>query len=132
MSVVGRLAPSPTGSLHLGNVRTFLWAWLSARAQGGRVLLRIEDLDTPRVKPGTSEKMIDDVRWLGFTWDGEIEVQSSRRDHYRRVFDQLRDRIFPCRCTRGEIAAAASAPHGDEHELRYPGTCRQGTPPGEA
>jgi glutamyl-tRNA synthetase len=124
MSVTGRLAPSPTGSLHLGNIRTFLWAWLSARAQGGRVLLRIEDLDTPRVKPGTSEKLIDDLRWLGFDWDGEIVVQTARREAYRAVFERLKDRVFPCRCTRGEIAAAASAPHQDEHEVRYPGTCR--------
>ena len=72
MTVVGRLAPSPTGSLHVGNVRTFLWAWLSARSQGGRVLFRVEDLDTPRVKEGVVSKMIDDLRWLGFDWDGEI------------------------------------------------------------
>jgi len=124
MTATGRLAPSPTGALHLGNVRTFLWAWLSARAQRGRVLLRIEDLDTPRVKPGTAEKMLDDLRWLGFDWDGEVVVQTARREHYRAAFERLQGRLFPCRCTRGEIAAAASAPHGDEHELRYPGTCR--------
>ena len=124
MTLVGRLAPSPTGSLHLGNVRTFLWAWLSARAQGGRVLLRIEDLDTPRVKPGTAEKMIDDLRWLGFDWDGPVVVQTARREHYRTVFAKLTGRIYPCRCTRGEIAASASAPNEGDHELRYPGTCR--------
>ncbi len=124
MTVVGRLAPSPTGSLHLGNVRTFLWAWLSARAQGGRVLLRVEDLDTPRVKPGSAERMIDDLRWLGFDWDGPVEVQTARREHYRRVFGRLAGRIYPCKCTRGEIAASASAPHEGDHELRYPGTCR--------
>jgi glutamyl-tRNA synthetase len=124
MTVVGRLAPSPTGSLHLGNVRTFLWAWLSARSQGGRVLLRVEDLDTPRVKPGTIEKMIDDLRWLGFDWDGGIEIQSRRRDHYRRIFSRLEGTIYPCRCTRAEIAAQESAPHEGEAEVRYPGTCR--------
>lgn len=124
MTVVGRLAPSPTGSLHLGNVRTFLWAWLSARAQGGRVLLRVEDLDTPRVKPGTAEKMIDDLRWLGFDWDGPVEVQTARRELYRRCFERLAGNVYPCRCTRGEIAASASAPHEGDHELRYPGTCR--------
>lgn len=121
MTVVGRLAPSPTGALHLGNVRTFLWAWLSARAQGGRILLRVEDLETPRVKPGAADRMIDELRWLGFDWDGEVEVQSRRRDYYRQVFDRLRPRLFPCRCTRGDFAAA---PHEGDHELRYPGTCR--------
>ena len=124
MSVVGRLAPSPTGSLHLGNVRTFLWAWLSARSQGGRVLLRIEDLDTPRVKPGTVEKMIDDLHWLGLDWDGEVEIQSRRRDYYREIFKRLEGTIYPCRCTRTEIAALACAPHEGDQEIRYPGTCR--------
>src|SRR6185503_8782421 len=62
--IVGRLAPSPTGSLHLGNARTFLWAWLSVRARGGRVLMRVEDLDTPRVKPGVVDRMLDDLRCL--------------------------------------------------------------------
>lgn len=124
MTVVGRLAPSPTGSLHAGNVRTFLWAWLSARSQGGRVLLRVEDLDTPRVKPGVVEKMIDDLRWLGFDWDGPVEVQSARREHYREAHARLAGRIFPCRCTRAELAAAQSAPHEGDAEPRYPGTCR--------
>lgn len=124
MSAVGRLAPSPTGSLHAGNVRTFLWAWLSARAQGGRVLLRVEDLDQPRVKPGVVERMIDELRWLGFDWDGPVEVQSARRARYRAVFERLRGRIFPCRCTRAELAAAQSAPHEGDAEPRYPGTCR--------
>ena len=104
MTVVGRLAPSPTGSLHVGNVRTFLWAWLSARSQGGQVLLRVEDLDTPRVREGIVPKMIDDLRWLGFDWDGEVSVQSERREHYKAVFGKLAGRIYPCKCTRGDIA----------------------------
>jgi glutamyl-tRNA synthetase len=127
MGVVGRLAPSPTGSLHVGNARTFLWAWLSARSAGGRVLLRIEDLDTPRAKPGVVERLIDDLCWLGFDWDGPVEVQSRRRDLYRAVFERLRPRLFPCRCTRAELAAARSAPHEGDAEPRYPGTCRAGT-----
>lgn len=132
MTVVGRLAPSPTGSLHVGNVRTFLWAWLSARSQRGRVILRVEDLDTPRVKEGVVPKMIDDLRWLGFDWEGEIAVQSDRRAIYREVFAKLDGRIYPCRCTRGDIAAAQSAPHDGDQEPRYPGTCRSFAGPGIA
>ena len=105
--IVGRLAPSPTGSLHLGNVRTFLWAWLSVRSQGGRVLMRIEDLDTPRVKPGSVEGLLDDLRWLGLDWDGEVEVQSRRRAHYAAVFEKLRPLLYPCGCTRADLAAAS-------------------------
>ncbi|HEY3324905.1 MAG TPA: tRNA glutamyl-Q(34) synthetase GluQRS [Planctomycetota bacterium] len=132
--VVSRLAPSPTGSLHIGNVRTFLWAWLSARAQGGRVILRVEDLDTPRVKPGVIEKMLDDLRWLGLDWDNgpgvtthENFVQSQRREHYQRVHARLlaENAIYPCVCTRAELAAAQSAPHEGDVEPRYSGTCRE-------
>lgn len=132
MTVVGRLAPSPTGSLHVGNVRTFLWAWLSARSRRGRVLLRVEDLDTPRVKEGVVPKMVDDLRWLGFDWDGEISVQSDRRALYRDVFAKLDGKVYPCRCTRGDIAAAQSAPHDGDQEPRYPGTCRSFGGPGIA
>jgi glutamyl-tRNA synthetase len=130
MTAVGRLAPSPTGSLHLGNVRTFLWAWLSARAQGGRVLMRVEDLDTPRVKPGVVERMLDDLRWLGLDWDGEPVVQSGRRAAYREAHARLAGAIYPCRCTRAEIEAAQSAPHEGDPEPRYPGTCRGNAVPG--
>jgi glutamyl-tRNA synthetase len=132
MTVIGRLAPSPTGSLHVGNVRTFLWAWLSARAQGGRVLLRVEDLDTPRLREGVVPKMIDDLRWLGFDWDGDVAVQSERRAHYKDVFARLSGKVYPCRCTRGDIAAAQSAPHEGDQEPRYPGTCRSFGGPGIA
>lgn len=127
-AVISRLAPSPTGALHLGNVRTFMCAWLSARAQGGQVLMRIEDLETPRVKAGAAEKMLDDLRWLGFDWDGPIAVQSQRRHYYFDMYRELYRKfvIYPCVCTRSEIlAASAGAPQmGGEHELRYPGTCR--------
>src|SRR5207249_120349 len=118
----------PTGSLHLGNVRTFLWAWLSAKAQGGRILLRIEDLESPRVKPGVTEKMLDDLRWLGLSWDESPDenTQSRRREYYAKVHAQLLalGAIYPCVCTRGDIAAAQSAPHEGDTELRYPGICR--------
>ena len=126
--IVGRLAPSPTRSLHLGNARSFLWAWLSARARGGRVLLRIEDLDTPRVKPGALGAIEEDLRWLGLDWDGAVEVQSRRRAHYQRVFERIKPFIYPCGCTRADLAAAASAPHEGEAEVRYPGTCRDRAP----
>ena len=133
-TLVSRLAPSPTGALHLGNIRTFLWAWLSARAQGGRVIMRVEDLDSPRVKAGVTEKMLDDLKWLGFDWDEGPAgcVQTERRAYYRDIHEKLRalNAIYPCVCTRGDIAAAQSAPHEDdpnpnaEGELRYPGICR--------
>jgi glutamyl-tRNA synthetase len=126
--IVGRLAPSPTGSLHLGNARTFLWAWLSARARGGRVLLRIEDLDTPRVKPGAVEAIEEDLRWIGLDWDGPVEIQSRRRAFYAAIFERLKSHLYPCGCTRADLAAAASAPHEGETELRYPGTCRDRAP----
>jgi glutamyl-tRNA synthetase len=125
MATIGRLAPSPTGALHLGNVRTFLWAWLSARSQDGRVLMRVEDLDTPRVREGVVPKMLDDLRWLGFDWDGDVVVQSERRALYKSIVDRLAGKIYPCRCTRGDIAAAQSAPHEGDQEPRYPGTCRE-------
>lgn len=120
--IVGRLAPSPTGSLHLGNVRTFLWAWLSVRAQGGRMILRIEDLETTRVKPGTAERLIDDLAWLGFDWDEGPHFQTQRRELYRSMFPRLE--AYPCGCTRADLAMAA--PH--EEEPRYPGTCRDHPP----
>jgi glutamyl-tRNA synthetase len=114
--------------LHLGNARTFLWAWLSARAQGGRVLLRIEDLDTPRVKGGAIEAIEEDLRWIGLDWDGPVEVQSRRRAYYANVFERLKDRLYPCGCTRADLAKIASAPHEGDAEPRYPGTCRNRVP----
>ncbi len=126
--MVGRLAPRPTGVLHLGNARTFLLAWLSVRARGGNVLLRIEDIDGPRVKPGAGEQAIEDLRWLGLDWDGEVVVQSARTDEYRRAAQRLVEAglAYPCVCSRSEVEAAASAPH-EGHGLDgpvYPGTCR--------
>ncbi|MEZ6038285.1 MAG: tRNA glutamyl-Q(34) synthetase GluQRS [Planctomycetota bacterium] len=126
-TVVGRLAPSPTGVLHLGNARTFLLAWLSARTRGGTVVLRIEDIDGPRVKAGAAEQTIEDLRWLGLDWDGEVIVQSGRREHYRAAADRLvaQGLAYPCVCTRKEVDEAASAPHevGLDGPV-YPGTCR--------
>jgi glutamyl-tRNA synthetase len=125
-TAVGRLAPSPTGSLHLGHARSFLLAWWHARSRGGRIVLRLEDLDGDRVKPGMTEQAIADLEWLGLDWDGDVVVQSRRKDRLDAAVASLLERglAYPCVCTRGEIAASQSAPHADSGEIRYPGTCR--------
>ena len=121
---IGRLAPSPTGALHLGNARTFMIAWLRARSQGGRLVFRMEDLDHPRDKPGAAAAAVEDLKWLGFDWDEEY-VQSERKDLYREALERLhRDgRVYPCVCSRKDVENAQSAPHAGE-QLFYPGTCR--------
>ena len=118
----GRFAPSPTGDLHLGNARTALLSWLWARAAQGRYSLRVEDLDAPRVRPGLAERQLDELRWLGLHWDGEPLYQSQRTAAYEAALTRLD--VYECFCSRAEIAASASAPHGDEGP-RYPGTCRE-------
>lgn len=125
--VVGRLAPSPTGSLHLGHARTFLLAWWHARARGGRVLLRIEDLDRERVKPGMLEECLATLTWLGLDWDGEPLVQSREPEPARAALAELvaRGLAYGCDCSRKDIERAASAPQEGDGELRYPGTCRE-------
>lgn len=176
LPVVGRLAPSPTGALHLGNARSFLLAWLSVRQQHGQLWLRVEDIDSPRVKPWAVQSTLDDLRWLGIDWDIGPEqlpseppgsalsasdppagqgvdaeaagsdsaaakadahthfsvetIQSRRLPRYRQVLEQLiaAGCVYPCTCSRSEVAQAASAPH--ENSLAtlegpiYPGTCR--------
>src|SRR3954470_4842949 len=122
-----RLAPSPTGALHLGNARTFLVNWALARQRGWNIILRVEDLDGPRVKPGAAAEAIDILGWLGVDWDEGPYYQREDLSPYRAAIGALAAQgdIYPCQCTRREIEAASlSAPHGDEHELRYPGTCR--------
>jgi len=123
---VGRLAPSPTGALHLGNARTFLLAWLSIRSRGGTLLLRVEDIDGPRVKAETVMQALDDLRWLGLDWDGEPVRQSERLPQYERAAAALvaAGRAYPCVCSRREVELAASAPHAGEEGPAYPGTCR--------
>lgn len=123
--IVGRLAPSPTGAQHVGNARTYLIAWLSARSRGGQVRLRIEDIDSPRVKPGATEQACDDLRWLGLDWDGEPVVQTRRLIHYEHALRllQKQERVYPCTCTRGDIDRAGSAPHLEHEGPVYPGTC---------
>ena len=122
---VGRLAPSPTGALHLGNVRTFMVAWLRARQSGGTVILRTEDLDHPKHKAGAAAQAIEDLRWLGFDWDEEY-VQSERIPLYAEALEMLHSKglAYPCVCSRKDVEAAQSAPHeGDQ--LHYPGICRE-------
>ena len=118
----GRYAPSPTGDLHLGNLRTAVLAWLFARSTGRRFLLRIEDLDAGRVRPGIAERQTADLVALGLDFDPPTLLQSGRTDAYAAALARLAGRTFECFCTRREIAEAASAPHG--RTPRYPGTCR--------
>jgi glutamyl-tRNA synthetase len=121
-----RLAPSPTGALHLGNARTFLVNWLLARQLNWKMLLRIEDLDGPRVKPDADRQLIDDLRFLGLDWDEGPIYQSARTEAYRAPIDPLVNKglAYPCVCTRREIDLAQSAPHADDGSAIYPGTCR--------
>ncbi len=131
----GRLAPSPTGALHLGNARSFLIAWLSVRSRGGSLLLRMEDLDHPKVKPGSAQQALDDLHWLGLDWDEGPDMggpfapytQSERIPAYRGALDELRVRrlVYPCVCSRSDVEAAQGAPHPGEDGTRYPGTCRE-------
>jgi len=146
----GRYAPTPSGPLHAGNLRTALLAWLLARRAGGAFTLRVEDLDRPRVRPGATGAMLDDLRWLGLDWDEGPDAggphapytQSERDALYAERLRRLQDRglVYPCYCSRADIARAASAPHGyapgHPHAMdsaasgetgegpRYPGTCR--------
>jgi len=120
---VGRYAPSPTGDLHLGNARTALIAWLWARRAGGRFLLRFEDLDTGRVRPGCADEQARSLAWLGLDWDGEPVSQSARIDHYERALASLHEVLYECFCSRADVRRAASAPHGPDGPL-YAGLCR--------
>jgi glutamyl-tRNA synthetase len=125
-TVVGRLAPSPTGWLHLGHARSFLAAWWSARGAGGQVVLRIEDLDSSRTRPEFVEGILRDLEWLGLDWDGPVWMQSERREAHREALNRLvgQGQAYPCTCTRKDIQQASSAPHGADGELVYPGTCQ--------
>jgi glutamyl-tRNA synthetase len=135
MTYRGRFAPSPTGPLHLGNARTALLAWLAARAAGGRLVMRVEDLDRPRVRAGLEARILEELRWLGLGWDEGPELggrlgpyrQSERGDRYHAALGRLRQagHAYPCFCSRAEVAAASQAPHGPADDgPRYPGTCR--------
>jgi glutamyl-tRNA synthetase len=130
----GRFAPSPTGDLHLGGACTALCAWLAARAAGGSFIVRMEDLDLPRVVDGASARILQDLRWLGLDWDEGPDIggplgpytQSARTHLYQQALGQLTaaSLTYPCDCSRSEIARVASAPHPGEDGPPYPGTCR--------
>src|SRR5262244_813068 len=121
----GRFAPSPTGTLHLGNLRTGLLAWLFARSQDARHLVRMEDLDTGRVRERFYDEQLHDLAALGLDWDGPVVRQSERLDLYEHAVGVLREHglVYECWCTRAEIREAASAPHDGVPEGAYPGTC---------
>jgi len=130
----GRYAPTPSGPLHLGNLRTALLAWLLARHAGGVFVLRMEDLDRARVRAGAADAALVDLRWLGLDWDEGPDrggphapyTQSERPGRYADALQRLADAdlVYPCYCSRADIARAASAPHAGEEGPRYPGTCR--------
>lgn len=129
MQVTGRFAPSPSGRMHLGNVLCALLAWLSARRQGGRYLLRIEDLDEMRCPRSYADLIMDDLRWLGLDWDGEVPYQSARTVLYEQYEGILREKglLYPCFCSRAALHAA-SAPHLSDGRVVYAGTCRDLSP----
>jgi glutamyl-Q tRNA(Asp) synthetase len=124
---VTRFAPSPTGLLHLGHAYAALFAWRRARAAGGRFLLRLEDIDPSRCRPDYAAAIEQDLRWLGLDWDGPIRVQSAHLAEYQTALADLagRDLLYPCFCSRADIAQAAAAPHAaPDGGAVYPGTCR--------
>jgi glutamyl-tRNA synthetase len=127
VSADGRFAPSPTGTLHVGNLRTALVAWLFARSQDARYLVRMEDLDVGRVRERFYDEQLRDLAAVGLDWDGPVVRQSERIELYEQALDRLRalDLVYECWCTRAEIREAASAPHGDRPEGAYPGTCKR-------
>lgn len=131
----GRFAPSPTGPLHLGSLVAAVGSWLFARAEGGRWLVRMEDLDRPRVIEGADRQILDGLRRYALTWDGEVVHQSQRVDLYEAALCTLRERglVFDCACSRADLQRAASAPAASDPDERvYPGTCRNGLPAGRA
>lgn len=121
----GRFAPTPSGRMHLGNVFAALIAWLSARAEGGSIVLRIEDLDPRAQHPGVADALMRDLEWLGLTWDEGPHWQSERAEIYQEAISRLDKAglLYPCFCTRADLRAA-SAPHASDGALVYPGTCR--------
>ena len=139
--VIGRFAPTPSGALHVGNAFAFLLAWLGAKSQGGRIILRMEDLDPHRSSPAMAAQAMDDLAWLGLTWDEGGQgatpdpryVQSQRTQIYQQYFDRLAAQglVYPCFCSRSDLKAA-SAPHLSDGQLRYPGTCARLTPEQQA
>ena len=131
MAYRGRLAPSPTGYLHLGHARTFWKAQERARTHAGKLILRIEDLDGPRCKPEFAEAILEDLQWFGIGWDEGPFFQSNRMPLYISAFQKLYEKgfVYPCTCSRKDIQNALTAPHEGEEEPIYPGSCRNKTAP---
>ena len=123
---VGRLAPSPTGLLHLGHARTFLLAFWHIRSRGGQLLMRMEDLDGPRAEAIYADAALTDLEWLGLDWDGPSWLQSSGLNRLNQAVSELlaTGKAYPCVCSRSDVRNAQSAPHAEGAEPRYPGTCR--------
>jgi len=132
MTPIGRFAPSPTGPLHLGSLVAAVGSWLFARRNAGQWLVRMEDLDTPRVVAGSADEILRALQRYALTWDGEVVYQSQRIALYDDALTALRAKnlVYDCGCSRTELSRAASAPVG--REPVYPGTCREGLPPGRA
>lgn len=120
---VGRFAPTPSGRLHMGNLFAFLVAYLDARQQGGRIVLRMEDLDPDRTSRKRAEEMLRDLEWFGFTWDMPLMYQSDRKEAYQEAYKALQDQdlLYPCFCTRADLHSARAPHFGDE--IIYAGTC---------
>ena len=121
--IVGRYAPSPTGDLHLGNLRTALLAWLYTRARGGKFIVRMEDIDQPRVVAGSADQILRDLEWLGLDWDGPVVFQSQRHELYQAALDRLSELelTYPCFCSRKDIQQAIA--NSKSSSTEYPGTC---------
>ncbi len=132
LSTVGRFAPSPTGPLHLGSLVAAVGSWLFARSQGGRWLMRMDDLDRPRMVAGMADDILRTLELLGLEWDGPVVWQSQRTEAYEAAFRKLRSQgvIYPCGCSRAELARSSSAPHPGEDGPAYPGSCRDGVAEG--
>lgn len=128
---ITRIAPSPTGALHLGNARTFLINWALAKKKNWKIVLRVEDLDTPRVKPGVVEQTIETLVWMGLDWDSGPIIQSDDLPHHHAAMESLADKqlVYPCELTRSQIEAAASAPNEGDHETRFDPSLRASSIP---
>ena len=124
---IGRLAPSPTGLLHVGNAFAFLIAWLDARKNKGKLILRMEDIDPDRAKDHFAQQIREDLKWLGLNWDEEVIPQSERQKDYDKAIQKLAKRgyVYPCFCSRKELRSLAGAPHIGDSGAPYAGTCRR-------